>query len=143
MAEVRSMTDYGPLVLSDADLGDLLDTARRDIAALVDQPMSDIDWYTSGSTGRQALFWTTCLFALVKSRELESGELSLDALTIDGVRAGGQAYGNAPVIWLERARHFVNMLDDRAGSVVRVDAAREDRLYGEDRESELRTSYDF
>ena len=140
-AEVRSLTDYGEHVLPVGDLDDLLDTARRDIAALVDQSMADIDWYSEGSIGRRALVWTVCLFALLKAREMDSGELSLDALTMDGVRAAGQQYGNDPVIWLSRARSFVRMLDDRAGSVVRVDAAREDRIYGEDRE--LNTSFDF
>lgn len=131
--EVRGLTDYPPEVISDSDMSSLVETAKNDITGITEN--YDLDWYDPQDIDpNRALMWTTCLFAKVKSGELDAASMSLESIEIDSTRAAGIQTGKNPVLWYNRAVDFVSELkhepdeSDTGAGITQVE--RGNRVYG-------------
>jgi hypothetical protein len=80
VAEVRALTDYDETIMSDLELLALVDVAKEEIKADVDD--TTITFYSGDQKADRALFWLTCLFAKIKLGEIEAPNVSISSLRI-------------------------------------------------------------
>jgi hypothetical protein len=81
MAEVRGLTDYDTGILSDAELTTVLELTKRELESSKDS--TSLDWYGDLQTER-TLFWLTCIFAKIKTGEIDSGSFEISELSVEG-----------------------------------------------------------
>lgn len=137
--EVRGITGYSTDLVSDSDIQGLIETAKADIQSITEN--YSIDWYDeSNRDPNRALMWTTCLFLLLKARELDGVEYSLESLEQRSLSAagGGFGQGNQPTLWYQRATDFIGEIDSDVDDDIPYgmdSIVREDRIYGGDDDS--------
>ena len=78
-AEVRAITDYDAVVLDDSGLQELVDLTKREIES--NKINEDIDFY-SDIQAERTLFWLTCIFAQIKTGEIDGGSFSISELDV-------------------------------------------------------------
>lgn len=94
-AEVRTLTDYDSALISDADLLGVIELAKSELRAEVDD--EDMVFYSGNLQADRALFWLVCIFLKIKSGELDAPNLSIGELKL---RQAGM--GQRTGIWFQR-----------------------------------------
>jgi len=80
ISEVRVLTNYDAALLSDADLQGVIELAKTEIRAELNDP--DLDFFGDNLQAERALFWLVCIFAKVKSGEFDSPHMTISELKI-------------------------------------------------------------
>jgi len=81
IAELRVQTGYSSRTLSDPDFESVIDTARRHITTrlTIGSNWTDSEWYDEPAR-EEALFWTTALFALAATGELDRNDIQVGGI---------------------------------------------------------------
>lgn len=88
-AEVRAITDYDTVILDDTGLQELVSLTKREIQSSKNN--EDIDFYADLQAER-TLFWLTCLFAKIKTGEIDGGSFSISELDVDSSGSSNSFY---------------------------------------------------
>lgn len=130
-SEVRVLTGYSQMVLSNSDLDTVITRAKRHIKA--DKGFeSSYDFYANEQR-EDALFWWSCLFAKVAAGELDSQSINVAAVDVDTLLAKDD---DEITTWYRNAAKAMRNLkadgeDFVAGQGV-TSPVRDGRTYGED-----------
>jgi hypothetical protein len=121
--EVRSLTDYDSLILSEDDLQAVVDIAKRELYAdLGDESLNLYDTLNS----ERALFWLTCIFCKVKSGEIDGVSFNIGELDVDSFNPH-----TSVGIWMNNFwKHYRGI--EGGAPVAHTRSNRPDRNYGFD-----------
>lgn len=78
-AEVRALTDYGPDIISDDDLQEVVDLTKRELLADIGDETYEL---YDDLNAERALFWLLCIFLKVKSGEIDSPSFRISELSV-------------------------------------------------------------
>lgn len=120
---VRTITDYDSQIINNNELDEVIDAAEDEIRSDLDD--AALSFYQGDDTFDLdlAVMWLSCLFAKIKTGEIEGPTISLAE-----VRAAPRAAGSA--IWLERYERAIHRYSDFRG-YAKTEIARDTREYGE------------
>jgi hypothetical protein len=79
IAEVRALTDFGPSVISEPDLKEVIEIAKRELRADIGDPIYDL---YGDLQAERALFWLSCIFLKVKAGEIDAPSFSIGELQV-------------------------------------------------------------
>lgn len=120
LTEVRLLTDYDEGIMSNADLLALIGLAKAELQAGTGS--AAIDFYAVTEAER-ALFWLTCIFAKVKTGEIDSMSFSIGELKARQPNVT-ERYG----VWFDNFwKHYRTM--EGGAPVAHVKSNRPDRTY--------------
>lgn len=121
--KVRNLTDYDTTIIDDSDLDGLVGLAEDEIIA--DTGETGLQFYQGTDTHNLdlAVMWLTCLFAKIKTGEIEGPTLSLGELRAASL--SGQSS-----IWMERLERALHRFGDFRG-FGSTNVTRDNRTYGE------------
>lgn len=105
-AEVRALTDYTEVIISDTDLQEVVDLTKRELQADVGD--ESFDFYEDLNAER-ALFWLTCIFLKVKSGEIDAPSFSISEIS---VRQSN--FTERHGIWMDNFRKHYRAMDGGA-----------------------------
>lgn len=134
MNEVRLFTDYDVNVLPREDLKTVVGRAKQHIRVRKDIASDTFDWYATADR-EEALFWLAALFAKVSVGELDSGDIQVGAIDIEGLLASDDG---EVTTWAKNSQIALRAMDsggDYPFGVGITAPLREDRIYGEEDES--------
>lgn len=126
------MTGYDPATMANEVLLSVVQSAARDLESMSG---GSVDFFADPtSPENRALMWTSCLFALMRHREVDGPNMRLEHLDVESVRAAGKENGERAVEWYRRANQFVAMMartnNQRRFGITSVE--RKDRKYESD-----------
>jgi hypothetical protein len=88
IAEVRLLTEYDESIIPTTDMESLVALTRRELSADLGSTIPD---FYSDLSSERALFWLTCIFAKVKTGEIEAPEFSIGELKVQRDSMGQQS----------------------------------------------------
>jgi|APHM01.1.fsa_nt_gi hypothetical protein len=118
--EVRVLTDYNINVISDTELQSVVDLTRRELLANIGD--ETLDLYGTISSER-AFFWLTCIFAKVKSGEIDASSFSIGELDVKA-----SEYTGKTDVWMDNFRRHYRAMEGGA-PVAHTVSNRSDRTY--------------
>ena len=122
-AQVRGLTDYDEVILSDPDLQEILDLAKAEIRASIGDESLD---FGQSIQAERALFWLTCIFSKVKGGEMDAPSFNIGELS---VRQSNMTERHN--IWMDNFwKHYRSI--EGGSPVAHITASRPDRTYGFD-----------
>lgn len=134
--EVRTITGYDTDVLDNQEMLNVVRIAMNDLEAMAEK---DVDFYSDPTSyENRALMWASCVFALMRLREMDGPDVRLEHIDIESVRAAGKENGEREVEWYRRANKFANLMS-RANTTRRFGSTnieRGNRVYGGDDDTE-------
>lgn len=119
--EVRAITDYDSGILTTSDLQEVLNIAKEELRA--NKNDGSLDFY-GDIRAERTLFWLTCIFAKVKTGEIDGATFEISELQVESEEGGNSLYFDN--FW----RNYHSIGDGRPRGHLK--GQRSDRQYGFD-----------
>lgn len=79
--EVRTLTNYTASLISDSEMGNLVDLAKEELKSEVPAASRPVSYFGSDTHEQdRALFWLSCLFAKIRAGEIGAATFTVDEL---------------------------------------------------------------
>lgn len=129
--EVRNFTGLTSEILPDPNFDTAFKRAQRHIRTRKNISDDSFDFYASVAR-EDALFWWACLFAKTANGDLDSGDMQVGAIDIEGILSKDNGTVTS---WLRNAQTAIRSIDsngDYPFGVGITSPTRENREYGGD-----------